>query len=517
MTTLPSGQRTKSPMTKMEKQLYEKLKEHRAKNRKVSERWIQLTARKIQRDLDVQDGTKLSRHFKASRGWFHRFRKRFGIKFRKRKSGKKNSTDDNIPTIVKWYSYFRTNVLPKLDERNSSRAALLGQDEQFTEKWGRFPPHMRYNMDQVPLPFVVSQDSTYTIDEDTDVQVAGHGKGDLRKRQFTMHIMMNSGEGELRDGYVELICRGKIIDGSRFSLAERSQWNKNVPMYFQKNTWMDRNVMALSAKRFNNHILERWGKNAKALLTCDNLDAHVFQGTKDIFGEGGRVFLFCFPPAVTEAIQPIDAGYGRSIRCAIGRLLDEWLMEKDNMESWEAGMTAGERRVLISHFVDKANKEALANDKARVSCFRRCGVLLTLDGTGDDAIKPQGCTKLPVVIPETVDLTRGDFNKPDEVLQPEDWDSGLAPEDSEIHVGLPADGAEDNENVAYDEVENEELPSEPVPLQEEAPDEEEDAAVDEEEAEHYLDAVDEGEALLIRETRSGRRSVPRKKCAREGY
>ena len=81
-------------------------------------------------------------------------------------------------------------------------------------------------------------------------------------------------------------------------------------MYFQSNAWMDHVVMAESAQQFNNHILERWGPSAKALLTCDNLDAHVCDETKDILAKDGRVFLLCFPPNVTEAIQPIDAGYG---------------------------------------------------------------------------------------------------------------------------------------------------------------------------------------------------------------
>ena len=67
---------------------------------------------------------------------------------------------------------------------------------QYTDKWGRFPPHLRYNMDQVPLPFVVNQETTYTLDSDNDVHIAGHGKGDLRKRQFTLHIYVNAGVGK---------------------------------------------------------------------------------------------------------------------------------------------------------------------------------------------------------------------------------------------------------------------------------------------------------------------------------
>ena len=120
-------------------------------------------------------------------------------------------------------------------------------DHHFTSKWGRFPPHLRYNTDQVPLPFVVNHYSTYTTEEDTDIHIAGSGKGDLRKRQFTMHIYVNAGMGDMRDGYIELICKGKVLLGGRYSPAERAAWDERVNMYFQKNAQMDRDVMAQSA------------------------------------------------------------------------------------------------------------------------------------------------------------------------------------------------------------------------------------------------------------------------------
>ena len=62
-------------------------------------------------------------------------------------------------------------------------------------------------------------------------------------------------------------------------------------------------------------------------------------------------------------------------------------MEADYLEIWEKGMTAAERRVLISNFLAEANEEAMAKDESRVICFRQCGGLLTLNGTGDELIK----------------------------------------------------------------------------------------------------------------------------------
>ena len=88
------------------------------------------------------------------------------------------------------------------------------------------------------------------------------------------------------------------------------------------------------------------------------------------------------------------------------------LASENSMAKWEAGMTTAERRVLISNFVYAANKEVLEKDEARVSCFRRCGILMTLQKSDEDnLIKPQGCTKLPLRIPDVVDLSTEEHKK----------------------------------------------------------------------------------------------------------
>ena len=177
-------------------------------------------------------------------------------------------------------------------------------------------------------------------------------------------------------------------------------------------------------------MLEKEGDTVTSVLViCDNfLDAHVAPETREVFAADQTVFVCYLPPSVTEAIQPIDAGFGRSLRCGVGRRLDSWLMEESNLELWEAGMTASQRRVLISNIVAEAKKEALANDKMQAGCFERTtGCLLTPDGSGDEKICPQGCskTKLPLQIPQAlVDLSY-DPNQVGKVVTPEE-EAGLA-------------------------------------------------------------------------------------------
>ena len=115
--------------------------------------------------------------------------------------------------------------------------------------WGRFPPECCYNMDQVPLPFVVGQECTFTTEDGNDVNIKC-SKESLRRRQFTMHLVFNAGEGEKGHGWYDLVCRGT---GTRINQGEKELWNDNVKMYWQKKAWVDNVVMRQLARRFVEH------------------------------------------------------------------------------------------------------------------------------------------------------------------------------------------------------------------------------------------------------------------------
>ena len=125
-------------------------------------------------------------------------------------------------------------------------------------------------------------------------------------------------------------------------------------------------------------------------------------------------------------------------------------------------MKAEERHVLICKFVAEANEEAMAKEESRVSYFCRCGVLITLDGTGDELIKPQGCTKLPITVLDFVHLTLDEnFDTSNEVVLLEALESGTTDEEAAIHIGDEEEEIGDDALVAHEEdSENEEI-SEP--------------------------------------------------------
>ena len=87
-------------------------------------------------------------------------------------------------------------------------------------------------MDQVPLPFVVDQDKTYTDKGSKHVWVSEPASG-LEKRQATLQLCIRaSGEQTIKPA---IVFRGK----GNITLDELAKYDKRVDVYFQDKGWMD--------------------------------------------------------------------------------------------------------------------------------------------------------------------------------------------------------------------------------------------------------------------------------------
>ena len=223
-----------------------------------------------------------------------------------------------------------------------------------------------------------------------------------------MHVVYNAGNGARRQGWVDLVCKGT---GKRVRQKEREMWDSRVDVFFQKNAWVDTEVMKEIAAKFVTFKMQTYGADTWALLYCDNLSAHVADDVRKIFGES-KVFLCFLPPNMTQFVQPIDAGLGRNTRVAVANELDGWLMDRDNMSKWEGKMTAGERRILMTRLIGNAVGHVLKpeNDEMRVSCFVRTGCLITMLPVEDMdlKIKPQGMDVGSFEVPKTRAILDGE-------------------------------------------------------------------------------------------------------------
>ena len=137
----------------------------------------------------------MNTEFKASNGWRTNFIQRRKLKYQRRKSGKKFSANEHITKYTKFLQQLRFKLLVPLPNETSDTI------------WGRCPPSRRYNMDQVPLPFVVLQEFTFTVNEDANVHITCPSEA-LRKRTWTMHVIVNAGFEGKRHGWVDLISKG---------------------------------------------------------------------------------------------------------------------------------------------------------------------------------------------------------------------------------------------------------------------------------------------------------------------
>ena len=399
------ARQTRSPYHQMENKLYGEIVKKRKSGHRVSNTFIRLRALHIFNFLEEQGNPAYQTSFKASNGWRTNFIRRRNLKYRRRKSGKTSSADKHIPKFLSFLSRLRFDILVPRD------------GEDIDSIYGRFPPERRYNIDQVPLPFVVSQEFTFTLNEDTNIHITCPNET-LRKRQWTMHLTVNAGEGENKDAWVDLVTKGT---GTRVKAEEVSRYHPSVGMFWQKNAWVDGRVMVELAKKFVRKKALVHG-DEWVLLYADNLSAHLLPEVKRIFGDA-KVLVIYFPPSMTEMVQPIDAGYGRSLRAAIGRELDEWLMNADNLLKWEGKMTAMERRILVTHLVARAQEYMLADEaqnKARIGCFERTGCLITQVVTAaDKLIQPQGVT-VPFLVPIIPPPVNQDVEEEVETAEPND-------------------------------------------------------------------------------------------------
>ena len=160
-------------------------------------------------------GEKEARSFKASGNWFQRFKRRHKISLRRRTNKKKNSPDEGRSAIQSFHRNLRRAVQSK-----RRRSAC------FDEKYGRWLPGNRFNVDQVPLPFVVGQDTTYETSGSEQVWVSQPSSG-LEKRQATLQLCIRASSEQTVKPSIIFTGKGNIKD-------EKSNYDKRVDVYFQK-------------------------------------------------------------------------------------------------------------------------------------------------------------------------------------------------------------------------------------------------------------------------------------------
>ena len=343
----------------------------RAKGSKVSKLWIKT---KMKQKIEACYGEEAAKKFRGSDNWFQRFQKRHGICLRRRTNKKKDAAVQGKETIQMFHRDLRKAIQSK---RRINKSTVVDR------KYGRWLPQNRYNVDQVPLPFVVDQEKTYDLKGAAQVWVAQPASG-LDKRQATLQLCIRA-EGT-QNVKPAIIFRGK----GNITQQEKDQYDKDVDVFFQPNAWMDAELnMEWTKKTLKNGLALNGDGNEKVLFV-DNV---LFQQTKEFHVACRKLntVVYMLPENHTDKIQPIDAGFGRMMKTKIGEARDKWLEDDENIEAWHDKLSAKKRRVLMTQWTGQAWREIHHTDPNFVQkLFVKTGCLMTSDGSEDDRIKPQG-------------------------------------------------------------------------------------------------------------------------------
>ena len=207
------------------KEMYKELRklflQARSKGHRVDFNWLWSKARVLQRQLTKNEKAEIRKHVIVN------FIKRNNIRMRLRQRNKKQSKDKYRSALESWHAKTRERLVRR------------GKEENYDEKWGRFTPEERFNVDQSPCPFAVNVKKTYEMIELGNpenryrkVWISQPGSG-LDKRQCTLQVCFRPTGKQPR---LAVIFRGT---GKRITEAEKAASDPDVDVYFQENAWAD--------------------------------------------------------------------------------------------------------------------------------------------------------------------------------------------------------------------------------------------------------------------------------------
>ena len=161
-------------------------------------------------------GAAKASSFRCSNNWFQRFKKMHHIAWRNRTKKKKDSKEDSRASIQRFHRSLRRALQTKRQR---------DQEAEIHPKWGKWLPTNHYNVDQVPLPFVVNQDKTYADKGSKQVWVSQPASG-LEKHQATLQLCIRaSGKQTIKPA---IVFRGK----GNITLDELAKYDKRVDVYW---------------------------------------------------------------------------------------------------------------------------------------------------------------------------------------------------------------------------------------------------------------------------------------------
>ena len=155
----------------MEKALKAEVRASRALKRPVTTKWLCVRARQL---VKAHPEWQKEGHseFKATTRWRIGFMRREHLSIRKKTNSKQKSVLERRDLLLGWHRRFRLHM-----QRGVQQCSV----------YGRYDREHRWNVDQVPLPFVIEQGVTVDETGAQFVQIVGPGES-YEKRQCTLQV-----------------------------------------------------------------------------------------------------------------------------------------------------------------------------------------------------------------------------------------------------------------------------------------------------------------------------------------
>jgi len=245
-----------------ESELYDPFGSRRDESKRVSAKWLkskmrrhvkQLTEREMARELHdpakKAEQAKLlekAKAFRASRGWFRKWRRRYQVNLRKRTNTKTKSAQERLPKVQKFHRTVKRFCQPPPTQ---------------DPKYGRFKPHNRFHVDQVPLEFGGAE-HTYEKKGAERVNIK-RPKIDMERRVASLQLCFTaSAPQRVYPGIAFRAAPLKKADGgvnpsrpqhARLK-AEAKNYPKGVGVYYQRKACFDTAASLQFAKNFKNQV-----------------------------------------------------------------------------------------------------------------------------------------------------------------------------------------------------------------------------------------------------------------------
>ena len=307
-----------------------------------------------------------------SKGWFRGFRKRNKLAYRRKTNSKAQSVTRLAPSILAW-----VNDLAFLREYYKQDATEEEKGLTWFEKYGVMPPHLLFNVDQIPIAFSSGDTRTWTQKGEESVWLRQVGAG-LDKRQATLQLCIRMAGSQPKP---TVIFRGKAepapLASGRESKAQKKRGEEiarmktagpNVHAMFQPKAWMCGETNLRYVEIFAESVIECLRRDAlptprRIWLFADNLGAQTrkewigairtcLQGTlphTEVLVEFG-------PAGATHLWQPVDNNVGVFYKKNMGGEFDTWMSRQNDDQSTNTltvSVSADEMRHQLACWVSR--------------------------------------------------------------------------------------------------------------------------------------------------------------------